>query len=82
MQMLKRGARWKNFSRDSYTFCLEIVPLIERESIVMPTAIELSILFDWYLDRQDRSLQEPAIIISPVCPDYPFYLIENKAVFA
>lgn len=63
------------------TFCLEIIPLFERERIVMPTAVELSILFDWYLDMQSRPQQEPGIVLTTVCPDYPYDLIGNKAMF-
>lgn len=63
------------------TFCLEIIPLIERCEIVMPTAAELSILFDWYLKMQTRSPLEPALVLTTVCPDYPFEWIGTKAVF-
>jgi hypothetical protein len=65
------------------TFCLEIIPLIESGKIVRPTAVELSTLFNWYLDMQKRSRenQEPAVVLSTVCPDYPFEFKGNKAVF-
>lgn len=63
------------------TFCLEIIPLIESERIVMPTAAELSILFNWYLDRQARSKQEPGVVLTTVCPDYPYAWIGTKAIF-
>jgi len=62
-------------------FCLEIIPLIENESIVMPTAAELSVLFNWYLDKQARSPQEPGVILTTVCPDYPYDWIGTKAIF-
>jgi len=62
-------------------FCLAIIPLIESERIVMPTAVELSILFNWYLDKQARSPQEPGIILTTVCPDYPYEWIGSKAMF-
>lgn len=62
-------------------FCLEIIPLIESERIVMPTAAELSILFNWYLDKQARSPQEPGVILTTVCPDYPYEWIGTKAIF-
>ena len=45
------------------TFCLEIIPLIESEKIMMPTATELRILFDWYLNKQAQSQQKPAVIL-------------------
>ena len=51
------------------TFCLEIIPLIESEKIMMPTATELRILFDWYLNKQAQSKQKPAVILTTVCPD-------------
>ncbi|MCP5106079.1 MAG: hypothetical protein GY950_22025 [bacterium] len=80
-----RGVREGRISIESVnrlsTFCLEIIPLIENAGIVMPTAVEFSILLDWYLDMQTRSPQEPAIVITTVCPDYPFDWMENKAVF-
>lgn len=63
------------------TFCLEIIPLIESGGIVMPTAAELGILVDWYLDVQTRAPLEPAVVITTVCPDYPFEWIGTKAVF-
>ncbi len=62
-------------------FCLEIIPLIENESIVMPTAAELSILFNWYLDKHARSPQEPGVILTTVCPDYPYDWMGTKAIF-
>jgi hypothetical protein len=62
-------------------FCLEIIPLIESERIVMPTAAELNILFDWYLDKQARSPQEPGVILTTVCPDYPYEWMGTKAMF-
>lgn len=62
-------------------FCLEIIPLIESERIVMPTAAELSILFNWYLDKQIRSPQEPGMILTTVCPDYPYEWMGSKAMF-
>lgn len=62
-------------------FCLEIIPMIENERIVMPTAAELSILFNWYLDKQIRSPQEPGVILTTVCPDYPYEWVGSKAVF-
>lgn len=62
-------------------FCLEIIPLIESERIVMPTAVELRILFDWYLDKQARSPQEPGVILTTVCPDYPYEWMGTKAMF-
>jgi hypothetical protein len=63
------------------TFCLEIIPLIESERMVMPTAVELGILFDWYLDMRARSLQEPAVVLTTVCPDYPYEWMGTKAIF-
>jgi hypothetical protein len=63
------------------TICLDIIPLIESERIVMPTAAELSILFNWYLDRQARSEQEPGIVLTTVCPDYPYEWTGTKAIF-
>lgn len=62
-------------------FCLEIIPLIENEKIVMPTAVELSTLFNWYLDKQTRSPQEPGVILTTVCPDYPYEWLGTKAIF-
>jgi hypothetical protein len=62
-------------------FCLEIIPLIENAGIVLPTASELGILFDWYLDMQAQAHQEPAVVISTVCPDYPYDWVDSKAVF-
>jgi hypothetical protein len=62
-------------------FCLEIIPLIESERIVMPTAAELNILFNWYLDKQARSPQEPGVILTTVCPDYPYEWMGTKAMF-
>jgi hypothetical protein len=62
-------------------FCLEIIPLIENERIVMPTAAELSILFNWYLDKQIRSPLEHAVILTTVCPDYPYEWVGSKAMF-
>jgi hypothetical protein len=62
-------------------FCLEIIPLFEKERIVMPTAAELSTLFNWYLDKQKRSPQEPGVILTTVCPDYPYEWLGTKAVF-
>jgi hypothetical protein len=62
-------------------FCLEIIPLIENESIVMPTAAELSILFNWYLDKHTQSPQEPGVILTTVCPDYPYDWMGTKAIF-
>ena len=62
-------------------FCLEIIPLIESESIVMPTAPELSTLFNWYLDKQAQFQQEPGVILTTVCPDYPYDWIGTKAIF-
>jgi hypothetical protein len=62
-------------------FCLEIIPLIEDASIVMPTADEFSILIDWYLDMQERALQEPAVVLTTVCPDYPYEWVGTKAMF-
>lgn len=62
-------------------FCLEIIPLIESERIVMPTAAELTILFNWYLDKQARSPQEPGVILTTVCPDYPYEWMGTKAIF-
>ncbi len=63
------------------TFCLEIIPLVEDASIVMPTAAEFSILIDWYLDMQERSKREPAVVLTTVCPDYPYEWVETKAMF-
>ena len=63
------------------TFCLDIIPLIESERIVSPTATEMSILFNWYLDRFMRSQSEPAVVLSTVCPDYPYDWMGTKAVF-
>lgn len=62
-------------------FCLEIIPLIESASIVMPTAAEFSILVDWCLDRQERSPQEPGVVLTTVCPDYPYEWVGTKAMF-
>ncbi len=62
-------------------FCLEIIPLIEAESIVMPTAPELTTLFNWYLDKQAQFPQEPGVILTIVCPDYPYDWIGTKAIF-
>lgn len=62
-------------------FCLEIIPLIDSASIVMPTAAEFSILADWYLDRLERSLQEPGVVLTTVCPDYPYEWVGTKAMF-
>jgi hypothetical protein len=62
-------------------FCLEIIPLIDSASIVMPTAAEFSILIDWYLDMQERSKQEPGVVLTTVCPDYPYEWVGTKAMF-
>jgi len=62
-------------------FCLEITALIEDEKIVMPTATELTILFNWYLDIQARAPGKPGVVLTTVCPDYPFDLVGTKAVF-
>jgi hypothetical protein len=62
-------------------FCIEIIPLIESERIVMPTAAELSILFNWYLDKQARSPQEPGVILTTVCPDYPYEWIGTRTIY-
>ena len=61
--------------------CLELIPSIENAGIVLPTASEMGILFDWYLDRQLVNENEPAIVISTVCPDYPYDWVGSKAVF-
>lgn len=80
-----RGVRDRRISLESVnrlsTFCLEIIPLIETELMVMPTADEMGVLFDWYLDIQARSPRNPAVIITTVCPDYPYEWEGSKAVF-
>jgi hypothetical protein len=63
------------------TFCLEIIPLMESERIVMPTAAEFSILFNWYLDKLAQSRQEPGVVLTTVCPDYPYEWMGTKAIF-
>ncbi|MDQ1354682.1 MAG: hypothetical protein QG657_4991 [Acidobacteriota bacterium] len=80
-----KGIRERRISIDAVnrlsSFCLEIIPLIENTSIVMPTAAEFSILIDWYLDRQERSQQEPGVVLTTVCPDYPYEWVGTKAMF-
>lgn len=63
------------------TFCLEIIPLIENASIVMPTAVEFSALIDWYLDNQVQFQQKPAVVLTTVCPDYPYDWKGEKAMY-
>jgi hypothetical protein len=66
------------------TLSLEILPLVERAKLVMPTAAEFSTLFNWYLNYlagQAQSPQEPAVVLTTVCPDYPYQWVDNKAVF-
>jgi hypothetical protein len=63
------------------TFCLEITALVENERIVMPTAAELGILFNWYLDMQIHSPGKPGVVLTTVCPDYPFELLGTRAMF-
>lgn len=62
-------------------FIVKILPLIENTSIVIPTADEMGILFNWYIDWQARDSQEPAVVISTVCPDYPYDWVGSKAMF-
>lgn len=63
------------------TFCLEIIPLIENASIVMPTAAEFSALIDWYFDMQLQPQQKPSVVLTTVCPDYPYDWKGTKAMY-
>lgn len=62
-------------------FCLEIIPLIESEKIVMPTAFEFNLIVKWYIKRQVEIIHEPVQILTTVCPDYPYEKVRNKAVY-
>ncbi len=63
-------------------FCLDILPLIEDERIVMPTAGEIALLFDWYVNMPPPvARQEPAVVLTTVCPDYPYDRVDASAVF-
>jgi hypothetical protein len=61
------------------SFCLAITPLIENSNIVMPTAVEFSALIDWYLSIREK--QGPAVVLSTVCPDYPYDWVGTKAMY-
>jgi hypothetical protein len=65
-------------------FCLGLLPLLEDAKLVIPTAVEMSTLFNWYLRHcagQAPSAQEPAVVLTTVCPDYPYQPAGTKAVF-
>ncbi len=62
-------------------FCIETIPLIENNSIVMPIPDEFVSLIKWYIDKTNHSHKEPGNILTTVCPDYPYKYFEGRAVY-
>ena len=62
-------------------FCIETIPLIESNSIVMPIPKEFVSLVKWYIDKTNNSHMEPGDILTTVCPDYPYEYFGGRAVY-
>lgn len=62
-------------------FCMETIPLIENNKIVIPNPDEFLCLAKWYIDIMSGSYNEPGNILTTVCPDYPFGYYEGRAVY-